>query len=452
MKNIREMKSLLRGLLLMSILVFPWLVVSCQSNPPPTVALESQTGLGARSTIRLHFSSGMDNDTAEAHFSIQPAIPGHFAWKGKTMEFHPSQPFSPGNHYDISLTKGSTAVNGAVIDKDFHWSIEIRPASLVYLSTVTTGSELWRIAADGSNTLQLTFTGGNVADFAPSWDGETIAFSLKNSLGGEDLWLVDRDGKQTRELVNCDQDVCAEPSWSPDSSKIAFSRRSTSTQPEIATTEQIWILDVSSGDVTQLFSDAAMSGNQPSWSPDGSRIAYFDTPSNQVGIVDLSSGQTWYLPATTGIIGNWSGDGSKLFFTTEENTGNNLVVDIYEADVFKQQYTLSSLNEIHGGREYNVPAWSPDGQAVIFGERCMYCSPTTQLWLAEKGGRQLTRITTDERFTNSAYQWDITGEKAVFQRYQLGSSTAIPEIVVWDRSSGELHVIAQGAVQPAWLP
>jgi Tol biopolymer transport system component len=445
------MKALPRVSLLIFLLVYTWLLGSCRKDSSPIVTLESQSNIGALSTIRLHFSTEMDHDAVESHFNIAPAVKGRFAWMGETMEFIPSHSFTPGLQYIISLSKGITALNGKVINEEFSWLVEIRSPSIVYLSPVSTKSELWRTTMGESHPLQLTFTGGNVIDFAASRDGETIAFSVKNPLGGEDLWLVDRDGRQMHELVNCNQDICAEPSWSPDAKKIAFDHRSGKPPSESAETGHIWIVDVSSGKVTPLIPDAGISGSQPSWSPDGSRIAYFDTLSNRVGIMDLSDGRTWYLPATTGIVGNWSNDGTRMFFTAEENTGNNLAIEIYEADIPDQQYALSTLNEIHGEREYSVPAWSPDGETAVFAERCIYCSPTAQLWLAKDGGQQLTRITTDERFNNSAYKWDPAGDKIVFQRYQLGSSTASPEIVMWELS-GVLNVVARDAAQPAWLP
>jgi Tol biopolymer transport system component len=449
---VRKIKEIPRIFVPVLFLVFSLLLGSCQVNARAGVTLENQASIGVNSIIRLHFSREMNHEVVESHFSIEPQIDGHFTWDGETLEFIPVRTLKPGEKYTISLSSGSTDINGSVMEKNYSWQVEIRPVSLVYLSPVTGGSELWRISTDGESTLQLTFTGGNVVKFSPSRDGERIAFSVKNHSSGEDLWLVDRDGKQMAQLISCDQDVCAEPSWSPDGTRIAFSRRSTQSQPENSSRERIWIVDVDTGDTSPLFPDTSIPGNQPSWSPEGSRIAFFNPLSDQVGIVELSSGSTWYLPATTGIVGNWSSDGERMFFTAEENTGNNLAVKIYEVDVFNQQYKLSALNEIHGEREYSVPAWSPDGKSVIFGERCIYCSPTAQIWLAENDGLQLTRITMDERYTNSSYHWDPGGSMVVFQRYQLGLSDARPEIVLWDRNSGGLTIIKQDAVQPAWLP
>jgi TolB protein len=62
----------------------------------------------------------------------------------------------------------------------------------------------------------------------------------------------------------------ADPAWSPDGTKIAF----TSTRTGI---EQVWVMNADGSGQAQLTFDPFVHDQLPDWSPDGSRIAYFDT-------------------------------------------------------------------------------------------------------------------------------------------------------------------------------
>ena len=73
--------------------------------------------------------------------------------------------------------------------------------------------------------MQLTNTSGRVFDFNVSPDGERIAFSSYDDQGGISLWTVDRSGN-AQILLDCGEDWCINPDFSPDGSKLAYVRRS----------------------------------------------------------------------------------------------------------------------------------------------------------------------------------------------------------------------------------
>ncbi len=110
----------------------------------------------------------------------------------------------------------------------------------------------------------------------PAWspDGAKIAFTY--SLVNRDytgsfnlqraIWIVDTDGRNRRQLTQLTPGTSwdAGPQWSPDGMKIVFTRVDLARKQDAA-----FIVDVGSGDVSQVTPWALHAGGDPDWSPDG---------------------------------------------------------------------------------------------------------------------------------------------------------------------------------------
>ena len=44
------------------------------------------------------------------------------------------------------------------------------------------------------------------------------------------------------------------------------------------------------------------------------------------------------------------------------------------------------------------------------------------------------------------------GRQVAYQALELGSSNALPYVVIWSRASGESRVLAEDASRPQWMP
>ena len=110
------------------------------------------------------------------------------------------------------------------------------------------------------------------------------------------LFVVPADGSSPpQQLTDGDYEHDA-PTWSPDSSKIAFTS-ARDDDWDVQLREAIWVVDAGGGDARRLTQDDDLYA-LPSWSPDGSSIACnwspggFDRPRNdRVAAVDVATGE-----------------------------------------------------------------------------------------------------------------------------------------------------------------
>ena len=91
-------------------------------------------------------------------------------------------------------------------------------------------------------------------------------------------------------------------------------------------------------------------GNEPSWSPDGSTIAFVRENSegdSEIQLFDLASSEITFV--TGGDDPVWSPDGSTLAFSGEDTAELPIVATVAPG---------STPTEVTSGEE---PSWSPDG-------------------------------------------------------------------------------------------
>lgn len=154
------------------------------------------------------------------------------------------------------------------------------PADLVF----TRGGNLYLINADGSHLRQLTNDSlGQDAEAAWSPDGTRIAFTRYrhdlNLLGEAAIYIVNADGTGLVRLSAGGPYVWdADPSWSPDGTRITFATRRDDTQCQLVQVvlcipyQEIYVMEADGTRPVRLTSQQTLLW-QPAWSPDGTRIA-----------------------------------------------------------------------------------------------------------------------------------------------------------------------------------
>ena len=205
-----------------------------------------------------------------------------------------------------------------------------------------------------------------------------IAFS---SLRAEnsDIYVMDSDGGNPVRLTT-DPARDYDPSWSPDGERIAFvSNRNRGI-------EQIFVMDSNGQNATRLTEE--WTHQEPAWSPQGERIAYVrNKGGRQIWVMDPDGGNKKQL---TQIGKNrqpaWSPDGEQIAFVSYARGANGIYVMDENGD-----YQVRLTPDMNFTAN---PSWSPDGNWIGYG--AVDKSHTFQIYGVRVGGdlriERLTRV------------------------------------------------------------
>ncbi len=221
--------------------------------------------------------------------------------------------------------------------------------------------------------------------FSP--DGNRIAFTSDRG-GGDNIWIMNRDGSDKRQVTKEEFRLLNQPSWSPDGRYVVAKKHFT-TQRSLGTGE-IWVYHVSGGGGVQLVEKPSEKHQkelgEPIYAPDGKSVYYTknitpggtfiyaqDSNSDLFNIekYDLETGEI--STAVSGLGGsvrpNPSPDGKKIAFVRREMTQSKLYVKDLESGMERKVYDdldqdVQETWAVTG--VYPNMDWTPDSREIVF--------------------------------------------------------------------------------------
>ena len=255
--------------------------------------------------------------------------------------------------------------------------------------------QIYRVNSDGSGLVRLS---DGPDDGEPAWspDGSRIAFSRGHG-ESRDIYVVDADGsnlvRRTNGYINMS------PSWSRDGIWIAFTRCCNTGSADVYRMKA----DDDGTDPTTIINRPGYDA-EPAWSPDGARIAF---------------------------VSDW--------------VAYDITFDIFTSDA-----TGSAVTQVTDGfgyagslTEYHYPAWSPDGQrfAVVSCRQSFVTCSTGKISVLNADGTGLVTPLADTMGAGRL-SWSPDGQFVAF-----GSSGSIH----WVSADGSARgVIIHDGHSPSW--
>jgi serine/threonine protein kinase/Tol biopolymer transport system component len=216
---------------------------------------------------------------------------------------------------------------------------------------------IWCSRTDGNERLQLT----DASSYAglPRWspDRSKVVYVSIRPGSPWKMFLVSAQGGSPEEILPTDQGE-SDPSWSPDGRKIAFGR-------DPALHAGIHIVDLATHRVTDV--PESQDFFSPRWSPDGRYLAALTWDSAKLMRYDLET-QKWtewiHEPGAVGFP-NWSQDGKYVYYDTsfrQQTTFRKVKVGETRSDLVLD---LQALHRYVGPPTYGWSGLAPDGSALF---------------------------------------------------------------------------------------
>ncbi len=226
----------------------------------------------------------------------------------------------------------------------FYHSEEAGGTALVRADTDSRGSVLrvTRIVDDEAKNFHVR----------PSPDGTRIAFDSDRD-GIRGVYVADSNGRHVRRVSP--EGFAAVPSWSPDSSMLAFVRAEAD-RPKVW---NLWTLDLESGDLRQI---TRHSYGQPwggSWFPDGRRLAY--SHENRLVIHDLATG--------TQRVFNTPRKGRLLRTPAVSPDGRRVMFQVHRDGGWLLELSDGSMRKVLDDSTAEEFTWAPDGRRLAYHSR-----------------------------------------------------------------------------------
>jgi len=305
------------------------------------------------------------------------------------------------------------------------------PGDLVVLVLSAQASSVYGCARLGPPTA-LKVSGSPSAtcsddlEAGPSAPPGRIAFA-RDVLSDSEIFVMNEDGSDVRRLTTS-LGLDIKPTWSPDGSHIAF-------RSQRDGNDEIYLMN-RDGSCQRDLTDDPTDDRSPAWGPDGRSIAFdhfFNDSFQDVAIIDARTSQVRRVTSSSGEYPTWSPDGRRLAFASARDG---------DYDIFAIDADGGNEVRLTSSPGYDMyPAWSPDGEWILYENGVNGFDPTMEVHMMRPDGRDDRKVTSNK--VNDRFPaWSSTG--------RLAWSRAGVIVVADSPDAGPVEV-GQGQF-PSWWP
>lgn len=242
------------------------------------VPADGSDGIAVTTPIAVEFDRALDpGSVSNDLLRIEPAIAGSLEviappgaaglanGAARLLRFEPSGPLPPNTTFQVTLAPGLRAADGALMVAPVSWTfltgapMATLGNQVVYLSDRSGVANLWAMNPDGTGQRQLSAELSPVVDYAIAPDGRSFVVA-----DGARLIEQRADGT-SRRLLTDEGMLEFDPSYSPNGSEIAFGRADATTGNGLG----LWVRAAGGGDAHRLEMPPELTGS-PTPSPTAS--------------------------------------------------------------------------------------------------------------------------------------------------------------------------------------
>jgi hypothetical protein len=251
---------------------------------------------------------------------------------------------------------------------------------------------------------------------------ERIAFS-----SGGAIAVIRTDGSAFQSIT-----PGSAPAWSRDGARLAYD-----------CAQDICVINADGSGLARLTFDGG--NHQPSWSPDGLKIAFARTRGGVSDLYVMAASGSGALRWTQGVgfVGSpaWSPDGTKIAFDCRVDAGND---DICVVNADGTGFARLTINP---ARDYGA-AWKPDGSTLAFATTRYGAD---EIALMSLTGGSVTRIGIG--LPGFAPTWSVDGSQLAFvQKYECYDGCSTYDVILVATSDGAAVRALGPGDEPAWKP